>query len=161
MADLLADHGPAWEPLERDEMPLLPRAGEVRRRRLAVVRREEVGGRRRDCLGEIPQLAQYLGVPFAPLVASPVPLPARVYIRLGTPIRPGLPRAAAGDQAVVDRVNEEVREAMQRLVDDTLAHRRGIYWSRWDAGAGRGAPVRSPAVVPRAAKPVGEQRVAA
>jgi 1-acyl-sn-glycerol-3-phosphate acyltransferase len=113
------------------------------------------------CLGDVPQLAQYFQIPFAPLVASPLPLPARVYIRFGAPIRLGLPRAAAGDQALVDRANEHVRGAMQALLDDTLAHRRGIYWSRYDSGDGRGAPSRRPTPFPRPAEPLAGSRAAA
>jgi 1-acyl-sn-glycerol-3-phosphate acyltransferase len=107
---------------------------------VAIVGTEEI----HYCLGDVPQLARFLGVPFVPLVASLVPLPARVYIRFGRPIRLELPRGAADDQALVDRLNEQVRGALQALVDDTLAHRHGIYWSRYDGGRDR--PLRS---VPR------------
>ena len=103
-------------------------------------------------LGDIPQLARYFGVPFMPLVASLVPLPARVYIRFGEPIRLELPRAAADDQVLVDRVTEQFRRALQALIDDTLAHRHGIYWSRYD-----GSRVR----VPEPAEPATSRRVAA
>jgi 1-acyl-sn-glycerol-3-phosphate acyltransferase len=124
---------------------------------VAIVGTEEI----HYCLGDIPQLAQYLQIPVAPLIASPVPLPARVYIRFGAPIRLDLPRAAADDQALVDRANEQVRAAMQRLIDDTLAHRRGIYWSSWDAGDGRPAPSRSLTLVPPPARPPTGRRAAA
>jgi 1-acyl-sn-glycerol-3-phosphate acyltransferase len=103
----------------RTESPIVP---------VAIVGTEEI----HYCLGDVPQLAQYFHIPFAPLVGSLLPLPARVYIRFGAPIRLGLPRAAADDQALVDRANEQVREALQQLIDDTLAHRRGIYWSRYE-----------------------------
>jgi 1-acyl-sn-glycerol-3-phosphate acyltransferase len=123
---------------------------------VAIVGTEEI----HYCLGDIPQLAQYLEVPFVPLMASLVPLPARVYIRFGAPIRPDLPPAAAADQAAVDRVNEQVRLALPQLIDDTLAHRRGVYWSRWDAGAGLRALPRSLALVPRPAEPPSGRRAA-
>ena len=110
---------------------------------VAIVGTEEI----HYCLGDVPQLAQYFGVPFVPLVASPLPLPARVYIRFGPPIRLALPRSAADDQALVDQVNERVRGAFQALLDDTLARRHGVYWSRYD----RGTSGRPRASVPRAA----------
>jgi 1-acyl-sn-glycerol-3-phosphate acyltransferase len=99
---------------------------------VAIVGAEEV----HYCLGDVPKLAEYLKVPFFPLVASLVPLPARIYIRFGEPIRLPAPPEAADQQAVVDRLNEQVRSALQALIDDTLRHRKGIYWSSYDAGDG-------------------------
>ena len=99
---------------------------------VAIVGAEEV----HYCLGDIPQLAEYLGVPFFPLVASLFPLPARIYIRFGEAIRLAAPPEAANDQALVDRLNEHVRSALQALIDDTLRRRHGIYWSSYDAGDG-------------------------
>jgi hypothetical protein len=78
-------------------------------------------------------MAEYLGMPFFPIVASLIPLPAHIYIRFGEAIRFDLPPEAADDQALVDRLNEHVRSAMQALVDDTLRRRQGIYWSSYDA----------------------------
>lgn len=99
---------------------------------VAIVGAEEV----HYCLGDVPQLAEYFKVPFFPLVASLVPLPARIYIRFGEAIRLAAPPEAAADQAVVDRLNERVRSALQALTDDTLRHRKGIYWSSYDASDG-------------------------
>jgi 1-acyl-sn-glycerol-3-phosphate acyltransferase len=95
---------------------------------VAIVGTEEV----HYCVGDIPQLAEYLGVPFFPLVASLAPLPARIYIRFGEPIRFDAGPEAADDQRVVDRLNEQVRSALQALIDDTLRRRKGIYWSSYD-----------------------------
>ena len=126
---------------------------------VAVVGTEEI----HYCLGDVPQLARYLDVPLAPLVGSLLPLPARVYIRFGAPIRLDVPRTASDDQALVDRANEQVRAALQHLIDDTLAHRKGIYWSRWDPGDGRrGLPApRHLTALPRPAPPVSDRRAAA
>lgn len=99
---------------------------------VAIVGAEEV----HYCLGDVPQLAAYLKVPFFPLVASLVPLPARIYIRFGEPIRFPAPPEAADQQAVVDRLNAQVRSALQALIDDTLRRRKGIYWSSYDADTG-------------------------
>jgi 1-acyl-sn-glycerol-3-phosphate acyltransferase len=103
---------------------------------VAIVGAEEV----HFCIGDIPQVAQYLQVPFFPLIASPLPLPARIYIRFGEAIRLPAPPEAAGQQAVVDRLNAQVRTTLQALIDDTLRRRRGIYWSSYDA--------RDPVVTP-------------
>jgi 1-acyl-sn-glycerol-3-phosphate acyltransferase len=124
---------------------------------VAIVGPEEI----HYCLGDVPQLAQHFRVPFVPLVASPLPLPARVYIRFGAPIRLDLPRAAADDQALVDRANERVRDALQGLIDDTLAHRRGIYWSTYDSGDDRRTRSRSPCPVAAPASPATASRAAA
>jgi 1-acyl-sn-glycerol-3-phosphate acyltransferase len=99
---------------------------------VAIVGAEEI----HYCLGDVPQLAQYLEVPFFPLVASLVPLPARLYIRFGEPIRLAAPPEAADEQAVVDRLNEHIRATLQALIDDTLRRRKGIYWSSYDGRTG-------------------------
>ena len=95
---------------------------------VAIVGTEEV----HYCVGDIPQLAEYLGVPFFPLVASLAPLPARIYLRFGEAIRFDVGPEAADDQAIVDRLNEHVRSALQALTDDTVRRRKGIYWSSYD-----------------------------
>ena len=107
---------------------------------VAIVGAEEV----HYCLGDLPQMAEYLELPFFPLIASPVPLPARIYIRFGEAIRLPAPPEAAEQQAVVDRLNEQVRSALQALVDDTLRRRRGIYWSSYDVRDGAGLPGKAP-----------------
>jgi 1-acyl-sn-glycerol-3-phosphate acyltransferase len=101
---------------------------------VAIVGAEEV----HYCMGDVPQLAEYLKVPFFPLVASAFPLPARIYIRFGKAMALPAPPEAAEEQAVVDRLNEQVRSAMQALIDDTLRRRRGVYWSSYDARDGNG-----------------------
>jgi 1-acyl-sn-glycerol-3-phosphate acyltransferase len=75
-------------------------------------------------------LAGLLGAPFFPILAFPFPLPAKIYVRFGRPIRfPRGPHAAS--QAVVDRMTERVRRNLQALIDETRRHRRGIVWSRF------------------------------
>jgi 1-acyl-sn-glycerol-3-phosphate acyltransferase len=95
---------------------------------VAIVGAEEI----HVMLGELPALARLLGVPYFPLVLSLLPLPARLYIRFGTPIHLDEPPAAARDQQVVDRLNGRVQRTLQALIDDTRRHRHGIYWSRWN-----------------------------
>jgi len=90
-------------------------------------------------LGNVAPVARLIGFPFFPIVASLWPLPARIYLRFGAPIYLDAPPAAAGVQSVVDRLNVEVRQALQTLIDDTVRHRRGIYWSTYVDDA-----VRSP-----------------
>jgi 1-acyl-sn-glycerol-3-phosphate acyltransferase len=109
---------------------------------VAIVGTEEV----HYCLGDVPQLAEHLGLPFFPLIASPIPLPARIYLRFGDPIRFAAPPEAAADQALVDRLNAGVRATLQDLVDDTLRRRHGVYWSSYDEGAVRR---RGPQAAPR------------
>ncbi|HLK11030.1 MAG TPA: hypothetical protein VKW76_06590 [Candidatus Binatia bacterium] len=106
---------------------------------VAIVGTEEI----HYCLGDIPQLAEALGVPFFPLIASVFPLPARVYLRFGEAIWLDAPPEAADDQAVVDRLNEGVRRTLQALIDDTLRRRHGIYWSTYDARDGSGLRTRT------------------
>jgi len=116
---------------------------------VAVVGTEEI----HYCIGDIPQFAEYLGVPFFPLIASVLPLPARVYIRFGDAIHLDAPPEAADDQAIVDRLNAQVRGAFQALIDDTLRRRHGVYCSSYDAGDGNrvGRVPRAAALSPFAA----------
>lgn len=119
---------------------------------VAIVGTEEI----HYCLGDVPQLAEYLGVPFFPLIASAFPLPARVYIRFGDAIHLDAPPEAADDQAIVDRLNAQIRGAMQALIDDTLRRRHGIYCSSYDAGNGdrvARAPIPSLLAVAASAAP--------
>jgi 1-acyl-sn-glycerol-3-phosphate acyltransferase len=95
---------------------------------MAIVGAEEVHG----LLTDMPPLARLLGTPFFPIVLSPFPLPARIYLRFGEPIRLDAPPAAATDQVVVDELNVTVRDRLQALIDDTVRRRRGIYCSRYD-----------------------------
>ena len=119
---------------------------------VAIVGAEEI----HYCLGDVPQMAAYLHVPFFPLVASLAPLPAHVYIRFGEAIRLDAGPRAADDQALVDRLNEQVRSALQALIDDTLRRRKGIYWSSYDTtdapkGLARPSIVMPEQEVPKAA----------
>ncbi len=83
-------------------------------------------------LANLQPLARLFGMPFAPVVLTPWPLPARIYIRFGTPIHLDAPPEAAADQAIVDRLNTTVRTALQALIDDTRQRRSGIFWSSYD-----------------------------
>jgi len=95
---------------------------------VAVVGTDEI----HVALGHVPFLARLLGSPFFPIVASVFPLPARIYIRFGTPIRLTEPPEAADDQIVVDRLNRSAQDALQALLDDTVHRRHGIYCSSYD-----------------------------
>jgi 1-acyl-sn-glycerol-3-phosphate acyltransferase len=98
---------------------------------VAIVGAEEI----HVMLTDVPALARLVRLPYFPIVLSPCPLPARMYIRFGPPIRLDAPPEAAADQAVVDRLNADVRRRLQALIDDTVRHRRGIYWSSYAGGA--------------------------
>jgi len=96
---------------------------------LAVVGAEEA----HMLLANVAPVARLLRVPFWPILASWLPLPVKLYVRFGAPIRFREGPEAAGDQAVVDRLNERVRQSVQSLIDDTVRRRHGIIWSVYDA----------------------------
>jgi 1-acyl-sn-glycerol-3-phosphate acyltransferase len=87
-------------------------------------------------VSDAPPIARLFGLPYFPIVLSPLPLPARFYVRFGRPIHLGAPPDAARDQQTVDRLNTEVRRQLQALITDTRRRRRGIYWSSYDDAAG-------------------------
>lgn len=94
---------------------------------LAVVGAEET----HFMLANLPRLASVLRMPFFPLLLVPFPLPAKLYIRFGTPIvLPGTP-ADADDQSRVDHLNTMVRRRVQRLIDDTVRRRHGVFSSTY------------------------------
>ncbi|MEE8311119.1 MAG: lysophospholipid acyltransferase family protein [Candidatus Binatia bacterium] len=95
---------------------------------LAIVGTEEAHG----LLWNSTWLAGLLGTPFFPIVASPLPLPVKIYVRFGEPIHFAEEPEAANDQAVVDRLNLRVRRTVQELIDDTVERRSGIIWSSYD-----------------------------
>ena len=92
-------------------------------------------------LGDVPWLARTVGAPLFPLLLFPFPLPSKFYIRFGPPIvLPGSARDA-DDQQRVDALNRRVRRRVQRLIDDTVAHRRGVIFSSYGNGVvARGKP---------------------
>lgn len=102
---------------------------------LAVVGAEET----HVLLGNVGPLARVTGIPIAPLLLFPLPLPAKLYLRFGRPIElPGTPEDAE-DQRKVDRWNDMVRRRVQRLIDDTVRRRHGIIVSHYE---GTAAPSR-------------------
>lgn len=109
----------------RTQSPIVP---------VACVGAEEIHG----LVGHVPAVARLMGVPFFPLLASWFPLPARIYLRFGEPLRFSEPLEAADDQAVVDRLNRLVQDRLQALIDDTWRRRHGIYWSSYDDADGQG-----------------------
>jgi len=101
---------------------------------LAVVGAEEA----HLMLANLPRLANWLRLPLLPILASPLPLPVKLYVRFGPPIHLGRGPEAARNQSIVDRLNTRVRRAVQRLIDDTRRRRHGVIWSTYHAGADLG-----------------------
>lgn len=75
-------------------------------------------------LGSITPLARLLGIPYVPIVPTPLPLPARVYLNFGKPIHFG--PEAVSEAEVAGRV-EIVKDAIRDLVDQGLAQRTRVY----------------------------------
>ena len=75
-------------------------------------------------LGSIDPLARLLGIPYVPLVPTPLPLPARVVLNFGAPIR--FARDASDESQVTARV-EQVKDAIRDLIDKGLGERTKIF----------------------------------
>jgi 1-acyl-sn-glycerol-3-phosphate acyltransferase len=69
------------------------------------------------------------GAPYLPVPATPFPLPVRYHVRYGAPIDPRRrwTADAADDPAIARGLAEEVRRAVQALVDGALADRHGVF----------------------------------
>ncbi len=76
-------------------------------------------------IGRIP--IPLFGAPFLPIPATPFPLPVRYHLRYGPPIRFDDPPETSDDPEVIRRAAERVRDAVQDLLDEGLAARRGIF----------------------------------
>ena len=100
---------------------------------LAVVGAEEA----HVMLGTVAPIARFIGLPFFPLVLSPVPLPVKLYIRFGAPIHLRGTPADARNQTRVDALNQMVRRRVQALIDDTLRRRDGVIFSTYRASQPR------------------------
>jgi len=72
---------------------------------------------------------QMFGAPYLPIPASPVPLPSRYLIRYGEPLHVdrGHLHIDAHDPELVRRCAEQARLAVEQLLAETLAERRGVF----------------------------------
>ena len=75
-------------------------------------------------LGSIDPLARLLGIPYVPIVPTPLPLPARVVLNFGAPIR--FPKDAGSETEVTARV-ERVKDAIRDLIDKGLSERTRVF----------------------------------
>jgi hypothetical protein len=99
----------------------------------AVVGAEEI----HPVLARADWIGRPLGFPYFPLTPTfPwlgllgfVPLPSRWSIDFGPPIpTDGHGAGAADDPILVNRLSEEVRDAVQRMIDGRLARRRSVWF---------------------------------
>lgn len=68
------------------------------------------------------------GSPYFPVPATPFPLPARYHIRYGEPLDlDGLAHRKIDDPDVIANAATRVQVAVERLLDDTLRARRGVF----------------------------------
>lgn len=75
-------------------------------------------------LGNLTPLARLLGVPYVPLVPTPLPLPARVHLNFGAPIH--FDPQPCSESEIETRV-EQVKTAIRALVDQGLSQRSRIF----------------------------------
>lgn len=101
---------------------------------VAVVGSEEV----HPVLFKLETAARAVGLPFVPVTPTfpwlgplgAIPLPSKWSITFGRPLPPP-PEAsvAAQDDLLVTRITEEIRDEIQRLVDDAVRTREGVFGS--------------------------------
>jgi len=74
-------------------------------------------------IANLAPLAKLLGIPYVPVVPSLLPLPARVYLNFGRPMRFD---AVTSEAEVIERV-EQVKTELRRLIDLGLKERTSIF----------------------------------
>lgn len=74
-------------------------------------------------LANLAPVAKLLGIPYLPIVPAPLPLPARVHLRFGEPMR----FAPAHNEAEVSKRVDQVKERVKALIDEGLRQRTSIY----------------------------------
>lgn len=88
-------------------------------------------------IGKSTYLARLTGLPFFPVTVTwpflgplgLIPLPAKWSIHFGEPIHlETYPPEAENDDLLVNRLNEEVRNAIQAQINETLKHRRSVWF---------------------------------
>lgn len=67
------------------------------------------------------------GSPYLPIAATPFPLPTHYRIRYGTPLHLDGSHASADDPDIVANAATRVQVALERLLDDALRARRGVF----------------------------------
>lgn len=68
------------------------------------------------------------GSPYLPVPATPIPLPAHYHIRYGQPLHlNGLAHRKIDDPDVIANAATRVQVDLERLLDDTLRARRGVF----------------------------------
>jgi 1-acyl-sn-glycerol-3-phosphate acyltransferase len=75
-------------------------------------------------VANIAPLAKLLGIPYAPIVPSLLPLPARVYLNFGKPMV--FSGGIVGEEEVTARV-EQVKDEIRKLIDQGLQERTKIF----------------------------------
>lgn len=65
------------------------------------------------------------GSPYIPIPATPLPLPAHFHIRYGEPLH--FDHRGADDPELVTAAAGMARHALERLIDDALCERRGVF----------------------------------
>jgi 1-acyl-sn-glycerol-3-phosphate acyltransferase len=87
---------------------------------VAVIGAEET----MPALANIKPIAKLLGLPYFPLLPVYAPLPARISLRFGAPIRfEGRP----GNEAEVGYRVEQVKDAIRKLIEEGLAARQSVF----------------------------------
>jgi len=71
--------------------------------------------------------ARIFGAPYLPIPAVPLPLPARYWIRYGTPQMLGASRDDADDPKIVQAAADACREALERTLEHARMERRGWF----------------------------------
>jgi hypothetical protein len=74
-------------------------------------------------IANIKPLARALGIPYAPIVPSLLPLPARVYLNFGKPMHFS---CCVNEAEVTERV-DEVKAELRQLIEKGLQERTSIY----------------------------------
>ena len=80
-------------------------------------------------IGRFNGLGKMIGVPFIPVLPTPVPLPSKWMIQFGEPIPTDhLDKDALDDPMLLSELSDQIRETIQQQVYDLLRTRKSIFF---------------------------------
>jgi 1-acyl-sn-glycerol-3-phosphate acyltransferase len=77
-------------------------------------------------LAQLPMVHPY-GLPYVPIVGTPLPLPVRYHVHYGSPLALDAPEDEPVTQRAIEAASTRAREALQALIERGVRERKGVF----------------------------------